>query len=314
VRVDHSRFADSRFYTGSGIYRHVRLVPDGPVARRPLGHVCHHAQNQNEAALVRIETTVKTPPKKGSTRCNRTSRADGAWSRAGPPPAARRGQSQTLVQEIENGPPQRWSLDTPVLYTLRSRVKSGHGRWTRRQLPFGIRTLTFDPDKGFLLNGRSTKLKGVCIHHDAGSLGAAVPDKVLERRLARAAEIGVNAIRTSHNPPAPELLDLCDRLGLLVKDEAFDEFTPSKTNGSSAGMPASPAVSATARCSPMVGHDMQDLVRRDRNHPSIILWSIGNEIDYPNDPFSHPVLGDKYPGEPARGKPPHLRRSRWSPP
>ena len=96
------------------------------------------------------------------------------------------------------------------------------------ETPFGVRTIRFDPDTGFFLNAQPLKLKGVCMHHDAGSLGAAVPDKVWERRLRALKELGVNAIRTSHNPPAPELLDLCDRLGFLVKDEAFDEFTPTK--------------------------------------------------------------------------------------
>ena len=139
------------------------------------------------------------------------------------------------------------------------------------------------------------KIKGVCIHHDAGCLGAAVPDKVLERRLRLLKELGVNAIRTSHNPPAPELLDLCDRLGLLVKDEAFDEFTPAKNkwvSGRNAGQPSRFGYGEVFDQWSVT--DVQDMVRRDRNHPCVILWSIGNEIDYANDPFSHPVLGNEY--------------------
>ena len=162
-------------------------------------------------------------------------------------------------------------------------------------VPFGIRTIRFDPERGFLLNETPMKLKGVCLHHDAGCLGAAVPEDVWERRLRALKELGVNAIRTSHNPPAPELLDLCDRLGLLVKDEAFDEFTPPKNkwvSGWNVGVPSRFGYGEVFAEWSLI--DIRDMVLRDRNHPSVILWSIGNEIDYPNDPFSHPVLGKSY--------------------
>ena len=138
------------------------------------------------------------------------------------------GTNQIVVQQIRFAGPQLWSPDTPVLYTVKSRLANGAGLADETTTPFGVRTLRFDPDHGFFLNGASMKLKGVCLHHEAGSLGAAVPDKVIERRLRILKELGANAIRTSHNPPAPELLDLCDRLGLLVEDEALDEFTPAK--------------------------------------------------------------------------------------
>lgn len=161
--------------------------------------------------------------------------------------------------------------------------------------PFGIRTAVFDPDHGFSLNGNSLKLKGVCIHHDAGSIGAAVPEKVLERRLRLLKEIGVNAIRTSHNPPDPELLDLCDRLGFLVMDEAFDEFSEAKNKWVTGRNNGAPSHFGYAEMfAKWSVTDVQDMVRRDRNHPSIILWSIGNEVDYANDPFSDPVLGKEY--------------------
>jgi beta-galactosidase len=160
---------------------------------------------------------------------------------------------------------------------------------------FGIRTIQFDPDQGFALNGVRMKLRGVCLHHDAGPLGAAVPAPVLERRLRALQALGVNAIRTSHNPPAPELLDLCDRLGLLVMDEAFDEFTPTKKKWVEGWNVGQPGRFGYGEVFAEWGvRDAQDLVRRDRNHPSVILWSIGNEVDYPNDPFSHPVLGERY--------------------
>lgn len=133
------------------------------------------------------------------------------------------------------------------------------------------------------------------MHHDAGSLGAAVPAGVWERRLRALKALGVNAIRTSHNPPAPEFLDLCDRLGLLVKDEAFDEFTPPKNkwvSGWNVGVPSRFGYGESFGAWSVI--DASDMVRRDRNHPSVIAWSVGNEVDYPNDPFSHPVLERSY--------------------
>ncbi len=205
-----------------------------------------------------------------------------------------------MVQNIKVASPQLWSLESPTLYTLRSRLKSGETVLDETTTPFGIRTTRFDPDKGFFLNGRPLKLKGVCIHHDAGCLGAAVPDKVLERRLRLLKELGANAIRTSHNPPAPELLDICDRLGLLVMDEAFDEFTPAKNkwiSGRNHGLPSH--FGYAEMFDQWAVTDIRDMVRRDRNHPCIILWSIGNEIDYANDPFTDPALGNEYrPGNP----------------
>jgi beta-galactosidase len=298
VRVDHSRQADSRFYTGSGIYRHVRLGLTDRLHVGQWGTFVTTPRVADEAALVRVETTVVNGAagRREYALQSDVIAADGrvvaSRTTAGQLDA---GQSQALVQELDVAKPQRWSLDTPVLYTLRNRVTVAGTPVDETSTPFGIRTLTFDPDKGFLLNGRSMKLKGVCIHHDAGSLGAAVPDKVLERRLRALRDLGVNAIRTSHNPPAPELLDLCDRLGLLVKDEAFDEFTPTKNKWVVGWNQGQPSRFGYGESFAEWGvRDMQDLVRRDRNHPSVILWSIGNEIDYPNDPFSHPVLGDKY--------------------
>jgi beta-galactosidase len=200
-----------------------------------------------------------------------------------------------ITQDIRIGRPQLWSLQSPALYTLRSRVLMGETAVDEVTTPFGIRTLRFDPDEGFFLNGTPLKLKGVCLHHDAGSLGAAVPLKVLERQLQLMKELGANAVRTSHNPPAPELLDLCDRMGFLVQDEAFDEFTPPKNKWVQGRNVAEPARFGYGEIFAQWSvEDISDMVRRDRNHPCIIMWSIGNEIDYPNDPFSHPVLGNRY--------------------
>ena len=152
----------------------------------------------------------------------------------------------------------------------------------------GIRSLTFDPNKGFALNGKLMKVKGVCIHHDAGCLGVAVPKEVWRRRLLQLKEIGCNAVRMSHNPQATCVYELCDELGILVKDEAFDEWEYAKKKwitGWNKGKPGFQGSASYFR--EWSKKDLADMIRRDRNHPSIIMWSISNEVDYPNDPYSH---------------------------
>jgi beta-galactosidase len=298
VRVDHSRSGDSRYYTGSGIYRHVRLCIADPLHIGPWGTFVTTPKVEDAAARVRVETTVENSaadPRAfvlqseviapdGRTVASRNARGELAA-----------GKSSTLVQELDVIQPRKWSVDTPVLYTLRNRVTVGGTLVDETTTPFGIRTFAFDPANGFSLNGQTLKLKGVCLHHDAGSLGAAVPVKVWERRLRLLRELGVNAIRTSHNPTAPEFLDLCDRLGFLVQNEAFDEFTPPKykwVTGWTLGVPGRYGYGEAF--AEWAVRDMEDFVRRDRNHPSVIMWSIGNEIDGGNDPFSDPVLGKNY--------------------
>ena len=298
VRVDHSRYADSRFYTGSGIYRNVRLVITEPLHIAHWGTSVTTPEIKKESALIRVETRIENTVANGEHFSLRSDIVgpDGTIVATATSSDSAAGNSvQTLVQTITIPQPQLWSLQSPQLYTVRSHIKSGDRMVDEIETPFGVRTATFDANKGFALNGVSTKLKGVCIHHDAGPLGAAVPEKVLERRLRLLKEIGVNAIRTSHNPPDPELLDLCDRVGFVVMDEAFDEFTPGKHKW---------MVQWSFGTASHYGYcesfdqwsvtDISDMVRRDRNHPSIILWSIGNEIDGRNDPFSDPSLGKDY--------------------
>ena len=298
VRVDHSRFADSRWYTGSGIYRHVRLGLTDPLRIGHWGIYVTTPEVTSDSATVRVETTVENSSGRSRPFSLQAEvvapdgRPVGSLSTSG---TLADGAHQTLVQQIRFAHPQRWSPDAPVLYTLNSRLTADATTVDETATPFGIRALRFDPDQGFFLNGVSLKLKGVCIHHDAGCLGAAVPDKVLERRLRLLKELGVNALRTSHNPPAPELLDLCDRLGLLVMDEAFDEFTPGKNKWVAGRNNGAPSRFGYAELFDQWSvTDISDMVRRDRNHPSVILWSIGNEVDYRNDPFSDPVLGNDY--------------------
>ena len=321
VRVDHSRFADSRYYTGSGIYRNVRLVVTDKLHVAHWGTSITTPKVKTDSAVVRIATTVKNDS--GSEKSFSleteivapdgqivaTVRTKAKVSAVGAPvsdPASlaeimKHAGSETgapareITQELVVRDPQFWNLDDPKLYFAVSKIISGGKVLDEVTNTFGIREAKFDAAKGFFLNGKNLKLKGVCLHHDAGPIGAAVPEKVLERRLLTLKEIGVNAIRTSHNPPDPALLDLCDRLGFLVMDEAFDEFTPGKNKwvtGRNHGEPSKSGYNELFAQWSVT--DVQDLIRRDRNHPSIILWSIGNEIDFANDPFSHPVLGGEF--------------------
>jgi beta-galactosidase len=298
VRVDHSRFADSRWYTGSGIYRHVRLRLTDKLRIAHWGTYVTTPEVTPDSATVRVETTIENgrgQDQSFSLQAELLGPGGQAVADATVSGAIADGTNETVVQWVKVPSPKCWSPGSPALYTLQSRLSGARGAADETATTFGIRTLHFDPDKGFFLNGASMKLKGVCIHHDAGCLGAAVPDKVLERRLRILKELGANAIRATHNPPAPELLDLCDRLGLLVMDEAFDEFTPAKNKwvtGRNNGLPSRFGYAELFNEWSLT--DVSDMVRRDRNHPSVIMWSIGNEVDYRNDPFSHPVLGNEY--------------------
>lgn len=296
VRVDHSRFADSRWYTGSGIYRHVRLRVTSPVHIEHWGTVVTTPEVSRGRATIHVETTVVNESDRDRTVLfSAQVLPDESGERLSTELTLAPGERHVVVENITRTGLALWTLDSPKLHTLRQSVRTNSSVLDEVDTSFGIRTIAFDANKGFALNGESVKLKGVCVHHDAGSLGAAVPIGVWERRLRELKLLGVNAIRTSHNPPAPEFLDLCDRLGLLVKDEAFDEFTPAKNKwvaGWNAGVPS--RFGYAEDFAEWSVRDASDMVRRDRNHPSIIMWSIGNEIDYPNDPFSHPVLGRSY--------------------
>ncbi len=297
VRVDHSRFADSRWYTGSGIYRHVRFRFTDPLRVGHWGTSVTSSAVTAASARVRVETAIdnaSTAARAFALESEVVLRGT-VVARSVTPGTVGAGRRQTLVQELDVARPERWSTDSPALYVLRQRIRANNEVTDDVETTFGIRTVRFDPDRGCVLNEQPIKLKGVCVHHDAGSVGAAVPEAVWERRLRALKALGVNAIRTSHNPPAPEFLDLCDQLGLVVLDEAFDEFTPTKNkwvNGRNIGMPSRFGYGEVF--AEWAVTDVEDMVKRDRNHPSVVMWSIGNEIDYPNDPFSDPVLGTSY--------------------
>ncbi len=315
VRVDHSRFADSRWYTGSGIYRNVRLLMTDPLHLDLWGTFVTTPSVAAGSATVRVETAVENSSARSLTFSLQSDLvgSDGQVVASGttPPGTVEAGQSQSLVQTLTITQPQLWSPDTPALYTLRSRVSAEGAVTDETTTVFGVRSVVFDPGHGCLLNGTSVKLKGVCVHQDGGSVGVAIPVPIWERRLREFKKLGINAIRTSHNPPGPEFLDLCDRLGFLVMDESFDEFTPAKNKwvvGWNQGVPghfgySDDFVDWSVR-------DVSDMVRRDRNHPSIVMWSIGNEIDYPNDPFTDPALGRDY----RPGNPPGTDLVKWGRP
>ena len=294
VRVEHEDVADSRWYTGSGIDRHVMLEISDMTCFATDGIFVSTAEADAEKAVLDISW---------ETLGGQTVRFQ-LEDQAGHVIAGTEATCDQKCTKLTTGKVSLWSPDVPVLYTLVGQVCQDGEVRDEKRIPVGIRTFRFDPDHGFFLNGVSMKLKGVCVHHDAGCLGAAVPKNVWARRLKAFKRCGVNAIRTAHNPPDPDLLDLCDELGFLVMDEAFDEWEgiknkwwqghnvyPPKHFGYGSDFPTWHRI------------DLESMVRRDRNHPSIILWSIGNEIDYPNDPYVTPLfremLGNNDAGKPA---------------
>jgi beta-galactosidase len=291
VRVDRTVVADSRYYPGTGIYRHVWLNVTGPVHIAPWGAYVRTPVAGEAEALVSIETRLmnETPAEAVATVVTSilNERAEEVGTAKEEEPVAA-GKDRTFAQQVVVARPSLWSLEQPHLYTAVSRVYLGGKVVDEQRTPFGIRSFYFSPDKGLVLNGRPTKMKGVCIHHDLGALGAAFFEEALERRLKSLKAIGVNAIRSSHNPMAPEFYDLCDRLGFLVMDEAFDEWIGGKrkwAEGRNNGPVSRHGYNESFE--EWGVRDTQDMVLRDRNHPSIVMWSIGNEIDYPTDPFVH---------------------------
>ena len=293
VRVDHSQDADSRWYTGSGIYRDVYLVYASPVHINQWG-VSYSAEVKKNKADLAVQTEIMNTSSISSKvkivheiySSDKKKVAGGSVSCLALPGEVTKSESNLTISQ-----PELWSLENPNLYTIRTTILQGGKVIDETETKAGIRSLTFDPDKGFALNGKFMKVKGVCIHHDAGCLGAAVPKEVWRRRLMQLKEIGCNAIRMSHNPQATSVYELCDEIGLLVKDEAFDEWEYPKKKwieGWNKGKPGFQGAASYFR--EWSKRDLADMIRRDRNHPSIIMWSIGNEVDYPNDPYSHPVL------------------------
>ena len=282
VRVDNSLQPNSRWYSGSGIYRHVWLEVVDPLHVAHWGTYVTTPTADSASATIVVHTRVdndRRTPRGGVLRTTildadgrQVALTDATFSLAA-------GANTEVEHRLQVKAPRLWSLESPTLYSLRSEVLDGARVVDAVTTPFGIRTIAYDKDKGFLLNGVRVKMRGVNLHHDAGALGAAVPERVWERRLQLLKAMGANAIRTSHNPPAPEFLDLCDRLGFLVMAEAFDEWTFGK-------VPEGYHKYFAAWSE----RDVTDFVHRDRNHPSIVLWSAGNEIGEQSSPDGAQVL------------------------
>ncbi len=294
VRVEHEDTADSRWYTGSGIDRHVELEMTGQICFLPEGVFVTTLQADAGSAQLRI--SYESTGAEGA----RFTLLDADGRTAGEAEAA--GESGCAVMRVPA--PRLWSPDHPEMYCLRAEAIHEGKAVDCREIPVGLRTARFDADHGFFLNGENMKLKGVCVHHDAGCLGAAVPKAVWERRLRKLKSMGCNAIRTAHNPPDPDLLDLCDTMGFLVMDEAFDEWEGIKNKWWQGHNVYPPKHFGYGEDFPQWHRqDLESMVKRDRNHPCVILWSIGNEIDYPNDPYVTPlfqeVLGNNDANKPA---------------
>lgn len=294
VRVDHSQSADSRWYTGSGIYRNVWLVYADPIHIGQWGVFAYPEVKGNRGVLhTEVEVDNGSDSEAGVTIVNELFDAAGKKVATGKQTLnLAAGKTGKVNLSLTVNKPQLWNLDNPVLYQLRTTVLKNGKTIDQTATMTGFRTFSFDPNKGFALNGEWMKVKGVCIHHDAGVLGAAVPREVWKRRLLILKEIGVNAVRTSHNPQAPDLYELCDELGMLVLNEMYDEWVFPKRKWIEGWNVGTPGFQGSFDIFKEWGEkDLADFVRRDRNHLSVFAWSIGNEVDYPNDPYSHPVLG-----------------------
>jgi beta-galactosidase len=279
VHVDTRRHA-SRWYPGAGIYRKVTRVIANPVHIAPWGMHITTTEVSDESATVNVRTTIENHGNQAAEVSVDVMLV--APNPARSPAAAHKTVTLTVPAAASaevNVPlkltnPKRWDVNDPQLYEARTAVRVGEreirvGERTVDEVhtTFGIRTIEFTPNDGFHLNGRRVQLKGVNLHHDQGPLGAALYPRALERQLDIMQEMGVNAIRTSHNPAAPELLDFCDRMGLLVFNELFD------------GWDASADLHDQSQFDPFMHRNVQNFVARDRNHPCVIVWSIGNEME-----------------------------------
>ncbi len=281
VRVDNSKQPSARWYTGCGIYRHVWLIKTNKL------HVARHGLYATtpiitkDSAVVNVKTTIENEfdEQKQFTLINELYSPDNRLvarseikSNISDNAKAEFNQSLTVLN------PELWSPDNPTLYKLKTIINNPEITFDTQEINVGIRYFTFSPDSGFALNGEKMKFQGVNNHSDLGALGAALNDGVLERRLKILKEMGCNAIRTAHNPPCNDLLDLCDKMGFMVMDEAFDEWLESWPFDGIKKPEGKAKYGYHLHFNEWAEKDLTELIRRDRNHPSIILWSVGNEI------------------------------------
>ncbi|WP_339884089.1 sugar-binding domain-containing protein [Polaribacter vadi] len=293
VRVDHSKSADSRWYTGSGIYRNVWLTYSNPIHIAQWGVYAYPEINKNSGVLnIEVDLENGLDDKESLELVNELINNKGKIvAKSVNKIKIEAKQSAKVSTKIKVNNPELWDLEHPNLYQLKTTVLKAGKVIDQTITQTGFRSFTFKPNKGFALNGKWMKVKGVCLHHDAGVLGSAVPIEVWKSRLETLKKIGVNAIRTSHNPQAPDFYKLCDELGLLVLNEAYDEWEYPKRKWIEGWNVGTPGFEGSYDIfADWSEKDLEDMVRRDRNHLSVFAWSIGNEVDYPNDPYSHPVL------------------------
>ena len=259
VRVDNSDQPNSRWYSGCGIYRHVWLTS---ASEQCVAHWGIHAETDAKGN-VKVATTIDL----GKSSASNPEIRHTIYDPDGKTVATSKWTTQTTVKMKVNRP-KLWSVSSPSVYTIKTELRDASRRIIDTyETTTGFRSFNFDPQKGFSLNGVPMKINGVCEHHDLGCLGAAFNEDAMHRKLTILKEMGVNAIRCSHNPPAPELLNLCDTMGLIVMDESFDMWRRKKTQNDYARF-----------FDEWHERDLADLILRDRNHPSILMWSIGNEV------------------------------------
>ena len=299
VYVDRTRYVDSRWYTGSGIYRNVKLITSDQVHLPIWGTTIKTPEVTAEQASVVVEAAVQNDSIQAQTLDLRVSleNASGdivaATSVVVDVPAK---QAGSIAETLVVAEPRLWDIDSPNLYVAKLELRSGGTLLDSTSERFGIRYFKNDPNEGFSLNGRNLKIKGVNLHHDAGLVGAAVPKGVWQRRLKILKEAGVNAIRTAHNPASKEFLELCDEMGFLVQEEIFDEWDNAKDkrrNFYKRGEVDYIEQGYNLDFPEWAERDLKAMLMRDKNHPSIFQWSIGNEIEwsYPKYPAVDGILG-----------------------
>ncbi|VGO18489.1 glycoside hydrolase family 2 TIM barrel-domain containing protein [Pontiella sulfatireligans] len=285
VRVDHSRYADSRWYTGSGIYRNVHMLIADKLHIPVWGTFIATPKVSKDKATVELKVEVANDydaKRKGSIVTDVFDEDGTKEASVSTSFSIGSNEESVYTQKIKVAKPKLWSVDHPLLYTAKTRIVTEGHALEERSTRFGIRSIRFDKDKGFFLNEENMKIKGVCLHHDAGIVGTAVPKDVWKRRLQLLKDGGCNAIRSSHNPASDEFLDLCDELGFLVQNEFYDEWDLPKDKRYNM---QDKEVDYITR-----GHsehfqtwaeiDLKNTMRSGRNHPSIFQWSIGNEIEW----------------------------------
>ncbi|WP_232549055.1 glycoside hydrolase family 2 TIM barrel-domain containing protein [Propioniciclava soli] len=295
VRVNRDDESDSRWYNGSGLTRRVELEVREPVDVAPHGTSFTTLATDTSSATVRITSTLGNHTDAAvavAVSWELTSQVSGRTESFHdvidiPARATQVASASGLVAG-----PDLWSDEQPGLYRLVTTLEHPEGT-SRVEEVVGLRTVVFDPDHGVLVNGERRTLRGVCLHEDAGCLGTAVPAEVWLRRLVTLKQAGCNAVRMAHNPHAPEIYTLCDQLGLFVIDEAFDEWENPKNKWWQGHNVYPPRHGGPAKHFPeWHERDLVAMVQAHRNHPSIIAWSIGNEIDYPNDPYASPLFAE----------------------